>query len=44
MVNQNELGGNRTLISEILSGKREMNLGHIRRLSEKYGVSPEVFI
>ena len=33
-----------SVISEILSGKREMNLGHIRKLSEKYGVSPVVFI
>ena len=33
-----------SVISEILSGKRDMNLGHIRKLSEKYGVSPEVFI
>jgi HTH-type transcriptional regulator/antitoxin HigA len=34
----------RTVINEILNGKRELNLGHIRRLSEKYGVSPELFI
>ncbi|MBN2655941.1 MAG: helix-turn-helix domain-containing protein [Spirochaetales bacterium] len=34
----------RTVISEILNGKRQLNLGHIRRLSQKYGVSPEVFI
>ena len=34
----------RTVINEILSGKKQLNLGHIRRLSEKYGVSPELFI
>ncbi len=34
----------RTVINEILSGKKLLNLGHIRRLSEKYGVSPELFI
>ncbi|WP_210411493.1 helix-turn-helix domain-containing protein [Oceanispirochaeta crateris] len=34
----------RTIINEILNGKRELNLGHIRRLSDKYGVSPELFI
>ena len=34
----------RTVINEILNGKRQLNLGHIRRLSEKYGVSPELFI
>ncbi len=33
-----------SVISEILNGKRELNLGHIRKLSEKYGVSPAVFI
>ena len=33
-----------SVISEILSGKRDLNLRHIRKLSEKYGVSPEVFI
>ena len=27
----------RTVISEILNGKRQLNLGHIRRISEKYG-------
>ncbi len=34
----------RTVINEILSGKRQLNLGHIRKLSDKYGVSPELFI
>ena len=34
----------RTVVNEILSGKKQLNLGHIRRLSEKYGVSPELFI
>lgn len=34
----------RTVISEILNGKRQLNLGHIRRLAELYGVSPGVFI
>jgi HTH-type transcriptional regulator/antitoxin HigA len=34
----------RTVINEILSGKKQLNLGHIRRLSEKYGVPPELFI
>lgn len=34
----------RTVINEILSGKKQLNLGHIRRLSEKYGVSTELFI
>ena len=34
----------RTVINEILNGKRQLNLGHIRKLSEKYGVSAELFI
>ena len=34
----------RTVVNEILNGKRQLNLGHIRRLSDKYGVSPELFI
>ena len=33
-----------SVISEILSGKREMNLGHIRKLAEKYHTDPSVFI
>lgn len=34
----------RTVINEILSGKKQLNLGHIRRLSKKYGVPAELFI
>lgn len=32
----------RTVFNEILSGKKQFNLELIRRLSEKYGVSPEL--
>lgn len=32
-----------SIVSEVLSGKREMNTEHIRRLSERFHVSPEVF-
>ena len=33
----------RSVISEILSGKRKLNKGHIERLSERYHVSPALF-
>jgi len=33
-----------SVISELLSGKRELNLGHIRKLAEKYHTDPAVFI
>ncbi len=35
--------GTRSVTSEILSGKRELNKEHIRRLSERFNVSPELF-
>jgi len=35
--------GTRSVVSEILSGKRELNKDHIRKLSERFGVSPELF-
>lgn len=33
-----------SVISDILSGKRDLNLGHIRKLAEKYHTDPSVFI
>ena len=36
--------GSQGVISEILSGKREMNVRQIRLLAERFSVSPEVFI
>ena len=36
--------GSQGVISEILSGKREMNVRQIRLLAERFNVSPEVFI
>ena len=38
-----EVFGARSIVSEVLSGKREMNKEHIRRLSVRFHVSPEVF-
>jgi len=30
-------------VSEVLSGKRELNKDYIKRLSERFHVSPEIF-
>jgi transcriptional regulator with XRE-family HTH domain len=35
--------GTPSIVSEVLNGKRELNKEHIRRLSERFGVSPELF-
>jgi HTH-type transcriptional regulator/antitoxin HigA len=35
--------GTPSIISEVLSGKRELNKDHIVRLSERFHVSPELF-
>jgi HTH-type transcriptional regulator/antitoxin HigA len=35
--------GTPSIVSEVLSGKRELNKEHIRKLSERFGVSPELF-
>ncbi|MBV9147363.1 MAG: helix-turn-helix domain-containing protein, partial [Acidobacteria bacterium] len=35
--------GTESVISEILSGKRELNKDHIKRLSSRFNVSPELF-
>jgi len=35
--------GTPSVVSEVLSGKRELNKDHIKRLSERFQVSPEVF-
>jgi HTH-type transcriptional regulator/antitoxin HigA len=35
--------GTPSIVSEVLSGKRDLNKEHIRRLSERFHVSPEVF-
>jgi HTH-type transcriptional regulator/antitoxin HigA len=32
-----------SITSEVLSGKRELNKEQIRRLSQRFGVSPELF-
>ena len=35
--------GTRSIVSEVLSGKRRLNREHIQRLSERFHVSPEAF-
>jgi len=35
--------GTPSVVSEVLSGKRELNKVHIKRLSERFHVSPELF-
>ena len=35
--------GTKSITSEVLSGKRELNKEQIRRLSERFRVSPELF-
>jgi HTH-type transcriptional regulator/antitoxin HigA len=36
--------GSQGVVSEILSGTRELNVRQIRRLAKRFGVSPAVFI
>jgi HTH-type transcriptional regulator/antitoxin HigA len=35
--------GTPSIVSEVLSGRRELNKDHIKRLSERFHVSPEPF-
>jgi HTH-type transcriptional regulator / antitoxin HigA len=35
--------GTESIVSEVLNGKRELNKEHIKRLSERFGVSPALF-
>jgi hypothetical protein len=37
------LFGSESIVSEVLSGKRELNKNHIERLSKKFKVSPALF-
>ena len=36
--------GSQGIVSEVLSGKRELNVRHIRALAKRFHVSPAVFI
>lgn len=35
--------GTPSIVSEVMNGKRDLNKEHIRRLSERFHVSPELF-
>ena len=35
--------GSESIVSEVLSGRRELNKRHIERLSKRFGVSPATF-
>jgi HTH-type transcriptional regulator / antitoxin HigA len=35
--------GTRSIVSEVLSGKRKLNREHIQRLSQRFHLSPEAF-
>ena len=36
--------GTASIVSEVLNGKRKLTTGHIRKLSQRFAVSPEIFI
>lgn len=36
--------GSQGVVSEIMNGYRKLNLGHIKKLAERFKVSPETFI
>ena len=40
---KDEIGG-KSMVSMILNGTRQLNLGHIRKLSERFGVPAQLFI
>lgn len=39
-----DLFGSQSIVSEILNGKRELNLGHVRKLAKRFNVPPAVFV
>jgi HTH-type transcriptional regulator/antitoxin HigA len=39
-----DIFGTRSIVSEVLSGKRQLTTEHIRRLSERFHVTPELFV
>ncbi|WP_340615622.1 helix-turn-helix domain-containing protein [Xenorhabdus entomophaga] len=40
---QNEIGS-KSLISQIFSGKRSLTIAHIKALSERFDVKPDIFL
>jgi HTH-type transcriptional regulator / antitoxin HigA len=45
-LNQNDLSeiGSQGVVSEVLNGKRQLNVNQIKKLSERFNVNPAVFI
>ncbi len=45
-IKQNDLHeiGSQGVVSEILTGKRDINIRQVRALSERFGVSPATFV
>lgn len=50
LMEQHDLGvkdlpeiGDKSIVSRVLSGKRELNKKHIKRLAERFGISPSLF-
>ncbi len=39
-----DIFGTPSIVSEVLSGKRSLTTEHVRRLSERFQVKPEIFI
>jgi len=39
-----DIFGTPSIVSEVLKGKRNLTVEHIRRLSERFHVTPELFI
>jgi HTH-type transcriptional regulator / antitoxin HigA len=36
--------GSQGVVSEVLSGKRDLNVRQIKRLSERFGIGPQLFV
>jgi HTH-type transcriptional regulator/antitoxin HigA len=36
--------GTERVVSEVINGKRELNKDHIKKLSARFNVSPEIFL
>jgi len=39
-----DIFGTQSIVSEVLNGKRSLTVDHIRRLAQRFHVSPEVFL
>jgi len=39
-----DIFGTQSIVSEVLNGKRNLTVDHIRRLGERFHVNPEIFL